>query len=106
MIRPFDPNTEGAASPEEEPTMPKVQPIQSFDDLPLEHQKDLEQYTEAVGEMITARMKQKACEEAGGVELYLACLVEQLAYLHMTQQSQNMYLLKVGEHLADIKKGI
>ena len=99
MIRPSDPSTEGGASPDGEVPVPQIQPIESFDDLPPESKKNLAAYTEAVGEMLAERMKQKACEEAGGIELYLACVVEQLAYILMTQQSQNLFLLKVSKHL-------
>jgi hypothetical protein len=107
MIRPSDPNTEGmGGNTPFSSIVPKIQSITTFDDLPPEHQRDLEHFTEAVGDMINKRMRQKACKDADGIELYLACMVEQIAYVLMTQQSQNLYLVTVAQKLREAEAEI
>lgn len=103
MIGPseFDSFWEQKPAPKETPpSLPSgLQEINSFSDLPDDVLSRLHVYTEMVSDMVMARFKEKASPDVKGKDLYLACLVEQIAYLLMTQQSQNMILMQLSEKL-------
>tara|TARA_Y100001963_G_C6395509_1_gene271721 strand:- start:42 stop:347 length:306 start_codon:yes stop_codon:yes gene_type:complete len=85
--------------PEEQPKF--FTQVKSLEDLPDKDKKRLAQFTDTVSEMLLERFKSKANPNIKGKELYLACVVEMIAYLLMTQQAQNFLLVQLAERLRE-----